>query len=454
MGFDKEYDFVVIGGGSGGIATARRAAEYGVKVALVEHGALGGTCVNVGCVPKKVMWNTAFIKEIIEFAPHYGFAKSEPKLDFSVIKQKRDNYVKRLNGIYDRNLQNSGIDWYEGHAKFIAPNTLDIGDDRVLRGKKVLIATGGRPNIPSLPGADLGISSDGFFELENVPAKTCVVGAGYIAVELAGILNALGSETHLVIRNDKFLRTFDSMLSDELMRFMEHDGVIVHKKNNVTAAERNDDGTLTLQMKAGDPLQVNTLLWAIGRSPNTEIGLDATNVELDGRFIKVNEFQETTNPDTYALGDVCGKMLLTPVAIAAGRRLAERLFNGKEGLKLDYTNIPTVVFSHPTIGTVGVTEAEAKKEHGEENVKVYRSRFTNMFYSPMDVPPEEKPKTVMKLVCAGPEERVVGLHMIGLGCDEMLQGFGVAVKMGATKADFDNCVAIHPTSSEELVTMR
>lgn len=458
MGFDKEYDFVVIGGGSGGIATARRAAEYGVSVAVIEKARLGGTCVNVGCVPKKVMWNTSFIKEIIDFAPHYGFKENDPGLDFSVIKAKRDAYVARLNGIYDNNLKRSGVDWYKGTAVFTGVNTLDIGEERTIRGKRVLIASGGRPNIPNVPGAELGIDSDGFFELEQLPRKVVVVGAGYIAVELAGVLRGLGSEVHLLVRGDTLLKTFDDMLGEELIKAMEHAGVHLHFKNGATKIEQAEDGTKTVTLKVGDALTgVDTFIWATGRLPNTELNLEATNVRLEGQFIYADAFQETSNPNTYALGDVCGKWLLTPVAIAAGRRLAERLFNNADGSKdklcLDYNNIPTVVFSHPTIGTIGMTEAEARAEYGDA-VKIYRSRFTNMFYSPMDVPADDKPKTAMKLVCAGPEEKVVGLHMIGLGCDEMLQGFGVAIKMGATKAQFDDCVAIHPTASEELVTMR
>jgi len=450
MGGEHKFDLVVIGAGSGGIATSRRAAEYGAKVAVIEHGRLGGTCVNVGCVPKKVMWYTATMAEQLHDAKDYGFTTGDVSFDWNTIKQKRDAYITRLNGIYDNNLKNSGVTLFRGAAKYIGNNKIQVGDDIVI-GERTLIASGGRPSIPNIEGAELGIDSDGFFELETLPARTVVVGAGYIAVEIAGILNGLGSKTSLVIRNPSFLRTFDIDIQQSLMEEMENAGVNVVKSANMKSVKKLDSGALLITTTVGE-IEADCLLWAIGRVPNIDLNLEATGVNLtDHGFIQVDEFQNTTNPNTYALGDVCGKALLTPVAIAAGRKLAARLYKGDDQAKLDYTNIPTVVFSHPPIGTIGLTEDEAYAKYGKDNIKIYRSKFGPMYHSVT----ERKTRTMMKLICHIPEnEKIVGLHSIGIGCDEMLQGFGVAIKMGATKADFDSCVAIHPTSSEEFVTMR
>ncbi|XP_003224697.2 glutathione reductase, mitochondrial [Anolis carolinensis] len=459
------FDFLVLGGGSGGLACARRAAELGARVAVVEKGALGGTCVNVGCVPKKVMWNTAVHSEFIHDHEDYGFEISNVKFNWRVIKEKRDAYVKRLNEIYQNNLDKAHVETIRGHASF----TTDQKPTVEVAGKKytaphILIATGGQPLIPSeseIPGAKLGITSDGFFELEELPKRSIIVGAGYIAVELAGILSALGSKTSLLIRYDKVLRNFDSMISTNCTEELEHSGVEVWKHAQIKSVTKSPSGRLAITVASSPPSQkptVNTvedvdcLLWAIGREPNTKgLNLGQLDIKMDklGHII-VDEFQNTNRKGIYALGDVCGKALLTPVAIAAGRKLAHRLFEGKEDSKLDYTNIPTVVFSHPPIGTIGLTEGEAIATYGEKNVKTYTTNFIPMYHAVT----KRKSKCVMKLVCATKEEKVVGLHMQGLGCDEMLQGFAVAVKMGATKADFDRTVAIHPTSSEELVTLR
>mmetsp|Transcript_46659 Transcript_46659/g.117544 ORF Transcript_46659/g.117544 Transcript_46659/m.117544 type:complete len:451 (-) Transcript_46659:115-1467(-) len=445
------FDFLVIGGGSGGIASARRAAQYGAKVALVEKARLGGTCVNVGCVPKKVTWNAASLLEHFGDMKGYMYNTGDaPTLDYKAFKEKRDAYVKRLNGIYASNLEKANIMFYEGAAEFVDKSTVRVGD-QTISGKKILIATGGRPSAPKVPGAELGIDSDGFFDLEAVPARCAVVGAGYIAVELAGILNALGSKVNLVIRQKEFLRTFDHQVRSILMEEMEKAGVNVVKESLTKQVSKGANGKLNLETTSGVILpDLDTVLWAIGRVPNTEIKLENAGVELEHGFIKVDEWQATTQPDIFALGDVCGRWLLTPVAIAAGRKLADRLFGGVADAKLDYTNIPTVVFSHPPIGTVGMTEEEAIAQHGKDNIKVYTSRFTNMYFSMTD----RKEATFMKLVCLLPEEKILGLHAIGVGVDEMTQGFGVAIKMGATKANFDDCVAIHPTSAEEFVTMR
>ncbi|KAF3933641.1 hypothetical protein ABW20_dc0100631 [Dactylellina cionopaga] len=458
-----EYDFLVIGGGSGGLGAARRASKrYGQKVAIVEKsGRLGGTCVNVGCVPKKVCWNAASIAETIHDAASYGFKLEQTgPFDWTWFKHKRDAYIKRLNGIYERNLEKDDVEYISAHASFESPNEIRLtttdGESKTVRANKILIATGGYPIVPSrVPGADLGITSDGFFDLEVLPKRVALVGAGYIAVELAGIFNALGSETHLFIRGETVLRKFDPMIQDVLTNHYEKIGIKIHKNSReFDKIEKTDSGSLLLYgTEGGLPLEVDSLLWAIGRAPLVD-GLNLDNIgirtEADTGVIRVDDFQNTNIENVYALGDVCGKVELTPVAIAAGRKLAERLFGPPNfsTMKLNYENIPSVVFAHPEIGTIGMTEPEAREKHGDA-VKIYQTSFVAMYYAMLD----SKGPTSYKLVCIGPEERVVGLHIIGLGSAEMLQGFGVAMKMGATKSDFDSCVAIHPTSAEELVRL-
>jgi len=445
------FDYLVIGGGSGGIASARRAASYGIKTALIEGSRLGGTCVNVGCVPKKVMYNTAAISEALHDARDYGFViPSGIEFNWKHIKEARDAYVKRLNGIYAKNLDSSGVTTFHGHARFVGPNQVEV-DGKRIEAKHVLIATGGRPKVPKIPGAEFGITSDGFFELEQQPKRVAVVGAGYIAVELAGIFNALGSKTSLFIRHAQFLRTFDPMIREFLADEMKKSGIDIIENVEIAKVEKKD-GALTLTTKTDTTHDgFECVLWAVGREPNTDLNLDAANVKLSEEgYIEVDEYQNTTAPNTYSLGDVCGKYQLTPVAIAAGRRLAERLFNNQHNLKLDYENIPSVIFSHPTVGAVGLTEEEAIKKYGKDKLKIYTSKFTNMYHAVT----ERKVGTNMKMITILPDEKVVGLHLVGIGSDEMLQGFAVAIKMGATKAHFDDTVAIHPTAAEEIVTMR
>ncbi|MBN3321106.1 GSHR protein, partial [Atractosteus spatula] len=458
------FDFLVIGGGSGGLASARRAAELGATAAVIESHRLGGTCVNVGCVPKKVMWNTAVHAEYLHDHADYGFQGSDFTFSWRLIKEKRDAYVKRLNDIYQNNLNKAKIETIRGHAAFLSDPELTVEvNGKKYTARHILIATGGRPSMPSeknVPGASLGITSDGFFELETLPRRSVIVGAGYIAVEIAGILSALGSKTSMIIRQGKVLRSFDSLISTNCTKELQNAGIDLWKYTQIKSVSKTEKGLeVTLVTKEPDQQEkistiqeVDCLLWAIGREPNTEgLNLKQLGVQQDEKgHIVVDEFQNTSRQGIYAVGDVCGKALLTPVAIAAGRKLAHRLFEGKKDSKLDYSNIPTVVFSHPPIGTVGMTEEEAVTAHGRDNIKTYSTSFTPMYHAMTT----RKTQCVMKLVCVGKEEKVVGLHMQGLGCDEMLQGFAVAVKMGARKADFDNTVAIHPTSSEELVTLR
>ncbi|KAI8375563.1 glutathione-disulfide reductase [Blakeslea trispora] len=455
------YDYIVIGGGSGGVAGARRASSHGASVALIEGNPyLGGTCVNVGCVPKKVMWNTASIAEAIHHAKGYGFSVKQTGFDWSTIKTKRDDYVRRLNGIYDNNLQKEKVEHFHGHARFVDPQTIRVtreGADPIeLKGKHILIATGGEAIIPDLPGAELGITSDGFFELEHQPKRVAVVGTGYIGIELAGIFHTLGSEVTIFSRTKQILRKFDTIIKDTLLEHMQKTGIQFTFDSKVTALEKTESG-ITVKYEAdgqSGQVEVDTVLWAVGRAASTkDLNIEVTGVQLDERKqIVVDDYQNTTAKNIYALGDVIGKAELTPVAIAASRKLSDRLFGGSQftDSKLDYVNIPTVVFSHPTSGTIGYTEEEARSKFGDDKIKVYTSRFTNMYFSVLD----EKEPTAYKIIVSGPEEKVVGMHIIGRGSDEILQGFGVAIRMGATKADFDRCVAIHPTSAEELVTMR
>ena len=446
----QSFDLLVIGGGSGGIAHARRAAEYGASVAVIEAGPLGGTCVNVGCVPKKIMWYTASRMHEIAHAGDYGFDVTLHGHDWGTVKERRDAYVTRLNGIYERNLGNSGVTYLAGAARFVDAHTLAV-DDEQYSAERIVISTGGRPAVPDIPGAGLGITSDGFFELEDRPQRVLVAGSGYIAVELAGVLNGLGSDVQLVVRKDRILRNFDVMLSELLMEAMCKDGISIDVGVVPASLEKTPEG-LVLYAEDGRSFgPVDAVLWAIGRTPNSgELDLDKAGVATDdGGFVPTDEFQQTNVEHIFALGDVTGRAALTPVAIAAGRRLADRLYGGMDGRRLDYELIPTVIFSHPPIGTVGLTEAQARARHGED-VKIYTSGFIPMYYALG----EQKQRSMMKLITAGADEKIVGCHIIGDGADEMLQGFAVAIRMGATKADFDDTVAIHPTNAEELVTMR
>ena len=449
---ENHFDFLAIGGGSGGIASAVRAASHGASAAVVEHGRLGGTCVNVGCVPKKLMWHAASLGHTMHEYAGYGFNVSREGFDWASLKRVRDAYVERLNGIYACRLETEGVARYRGTARFVDARTVVVGDTRV-SADHVVIATGGMPTVPPTPGVELGITSDGFFELDECPSRVVVSGSGYIAVELAGVLRALGSEVTMVLRRDRVIRAFDEMLSKELMAALTADGIEIRTTAEIERIERDDRrNTLTVRISDGTAIEaVDSVLWAVGRKPNVDsLDLAVTGAETArGGAIVTDEFQRTSVEGVYAIGDVTGRAALTPVAIAAGRRLADRLFGGDANRKLSYDYIPSVIFTHPPIGTIGATEAQARADHGDA-VKVYETRFNPMYYAFSEHP---RP-TAMKLVTLGGDERVVGCHVIGDGADEMMQGFAVAVRMGARKCDFDDTVAIHPTSAEELVTMR
>lgn len=445
-----DFDLISIGGGSGGIAGANRAASYGAKCAVIEQTRLGGTCVNVGCVPKKVMWFAASSADIIHSAKNYGFDASINSFDWGLLKQKRDAYIERLNGIYGNNLTNNNVQHIEGTASFIDAHTVQVNGQHYTA-ERFLIATGGKPSIPAIPGTQYGITSDGFFELEKQPTKVAIVGAGFIAVELAGVFQALGTQVTLILRGDHALRQFDSMLGTELMGAMQHQGIKVETQTTPTSIDKNPEGKLTINTTTGIVSgEYDEVIWAIGREPNTDsLFIEKTGIELDNRgFITTDEWQKTSQEHIFAVGDVTGRAALTPVAIAAARRLSDRLYNGQTDRKLDYDLIPSVIFSHPPIGTIGLTEKQAVEQFGD-NVKIYTSSFNPMTQAlSMDKQP-----TTMKLITVGKDEKVVGCHLFGEGSDEILQGFAVAIKMGATKKDFDDTVAIHPTNAEELVTM-
>ncbi|CAG9314721.1 unnamed protein product [Blepharisma stoltei] len=449
MSDSKHADLLVIGGGSGGLAAARRAAKYGAKVIVVESYRLGGLCVNNGCVPKKVIWNSAHILEGLHLAKEYGFDVTHSH-NWATLKANRDAYIARLNEIYANHLRHDGIEFIFGTAKFIGPDSITVDNSLIITASHILIATGSKPMIMDIPGKEHFLTSDNFFAMETLPNNVLLVGNGYISCELGGIFNTFGVKVTISMREDHLLSVFDREVTNKLMEQMAKDGISFLPGRDIVEIKQVDGGYHAF-FNTGESFVFEKIFLNIGR-----VGMvDGLDIEAAGvvmaryRGIQVDEYETTTNPHIYALGDVTRKLQLTPIAVAAGRKLADRLFGGQSDAKLDYTNVPTTIFAHPPLGSVGLMEQQAREKYGDDNVKVYRSSFTNMFFALT----EHKELTFMKLICAGPEERVVGLHGVGRGIDEMIQGFAVAVKMGATKRDFDNTVAIHPTASEEYVTM-
>jgi glutathione reductase (NADPH) len=447
----RHFDLLTIGGGSGGVAVSNRAASYGAKCALIEAGRLGGTCVNVGCVPKKIMWSGASLAHAIEDAADYGFSVGSVKFDWAHLKRNRDRYVLDMNGHYERTLTGNGVEIVRGFARFVGPKSVEVNGEK-LTAEHIVIAVGGRPIMPDIPGSEFGITSDGFFELEARPNKVAIVGAGYVSVEFAGVLRALGADVTMIMRRDHFLHSFDAMLRESLMAQMRADGVRMVTRARVTRIGKAS-GAIRVECDNGQAVEgLDTLIWAVGRRSNADkFDLDKTGVKVnDAGDIITDGYQTTNVAGIYAIGDTTGQFALTPVAIAAGRRVADRVFGGMTERRLVYENIPTVLFTHPPIGTVGLTEEGATQKFGAAAVKVYEAGFTPMYHALT----HRKVKCAMKLVVAGPEEKVVGLHIFGTGADEMLQGFAVAVRTGTTKRDLDDAVAIHPTVAEELVTLR
>ena len=451
MSHSYDYDLIAIGGGSGGIATANRAGSYGARALIIESDdVLGGTCVNRGCVPKKVMWYGGAMAHSLRDAEGYGFDVTVNGFDWNALVEKREKYISNINNAYAKYLGQNNVETLTGRARLVDANTVEV-NGKTYSAERIVLAPGGYARVPDIPGKEFGVTSDGFFDFKYQPSRVLVLGAGYIAVELAGMLNAMGTDVTLGIRHASFLRDFDLMLQDRLMEEMVGEGVDIKTQFTVASLER--DGQLICAIgEDGERLEeFDAVIFAVGRSPSTDdLGLEAAGVETDKRgYIPVDKYQQTNVPSIFAIGDVTGQAELTPVAIAAGRRLADRIYDNQEGRHLDYSLIPTVVFSHPPMATVGLSEAAAREQYGDA-VKCYNTSFTAMYNSFT----AHKTKTAMKLIVTGEEEKVIGIHMIGLASDEMLQGFAVAMRMGATKRDFDDTIAIHPTSSEELVTLR
>ncbi len=450
----NHFDIIAIGAGSGGLSIAERAAAYGAKTAVIEAGELGGTCVNVGCVPKKVMWYGASVAHALKDGKDYGFDVTIRELDWEKLVAKRENFIGGIIDWYQDYLTESNVEVIEGFATFIDDKTLEV-DGEQYTADHIVIATGGRPIVPSdIEGAEHGLTSDGFFEeLDEVqPKKIVVVGGGYIALEFAMLMNGLGSDVSVLHQGWPVMEGFDSMIQTNLRRQMEADGIDLNDDGIIEKIEKVANNNLTIHFKDGSQIDnVNALIWAIGRLPNTDnLGIENTRVELDKRgMIVVDDEEKTTTDGIYAIGDIIGKAPLTPVAIAAGRRLGDRLYGGKPDRKMSYDNIATVMFTHPPIGTIGMSEEKARAEYGDE-IKTYKTEFVPLYHQMT----HNKVKTAMKLVVLGEEEKIIGCHIMGLGADEMLQGFAVAIRMGATKQDFDDTIAIHPVSAEELVTMK
>ncbi|MDX3932129.1 MAG: glutathione-disulfide reductase [Stenotrophomonas sp.] len=448
-----DYDLIVLGGGSGGLAAAFRAAQHGKKVAMLEPGELGGTCVNVGCVPKKAMWLAADLAGRIGLARAMGFdVPLRPALSWKELVVHRQAYIENIHVSYRKRLDETGVVRVPRRGRLVDAHTVECSDGVRLSGEHILLATGAHPQRPDIPGAELGLVSDDFFNLCDAPAQVAIVGGGYIAVELAGLLQALGSRVTLLVRGGRLLDRFDGELAAQLADNLCHQGVRIQFNYRLRELQRDDDGQHVRVLGHDGPLDsvFDTVFFAIGRRGNsTDIGLEQVGVAVGDRGeVIVDEWQDTSVPSIHAVGDIGGKVGLTPVAIAAARHLMDRLFGGKPDAKMDYENVPSVVFSHPPLGMVGLGEEEARARYAE--VRTYHSNFRPMLQALAD----GTQRSMFKLVCVGAEERVVGVHLLGEAADEILQGFAVAVKMGATKAQFDDTVAIHPTSSEEIVLMR
>lgn len=441
----KQYDMIAIGAGSGGLSAVERASEYGKKCLIIEAKTIGGTCVNVGCVPKKMMWFAANAATQINNAQGFGFNIEVKNFSWKKLKQGRDNYIKGITDWYDGYLEKLGIDYIHGFGKLVNKNTVSVNGEEYTA-EHIVLSPGGKPSVPNIEGAEYGITSDGFFELDALPKKVAVIGGGYIGVELAGVLNALGSEVEIFGRADTLLRGFDPMIQEALDKDYTAHGITLHHGTTIDKVSSDK----TIFTNHGEFGGFDQIIWAVGRDPMTQhLGLENAGVESNQRgFIPTDKFQVTNVDNIFALGDATGRAPLTPVAIAAGRRLSDRLYNNMTDRHLDYSAIATVVFSHPPIGTIGLTEIEANKKF--DKIKIYKSEFTPM----ADALLNHKTTTALKLVCVGDDEKIIGCHIMGHGADEMLQGFAVAIKMEATKKQFDDTVAIHPTSAEELVTLR
>jgi glutathione reductase (NADPH) len=444
-----DFDLYVIGAGSGGVRAARFAAGFGAKVAVAESRYLGGTCVNVGCVPKKLLVYGAHFAEDFEQASGFGWSLGEANFDWATLIANKDREINRLNGIYRNLLVNSGVTLHEAHAKIVGPHEVEVNGERYTA-KNILIATGGWPQIPEIPGREHAIGSNEAFFLKELPKRVLVVGGGYIAVEFAGIFHGLGANTTLLYRGDLFLRGFDGSVRKHLQEELTKRGLDLQFNADIARIDKQADGSLKAILKDGRELEADCIFYATGRRPMLDnLGLENTDVQLtDKGFIKVDEQYQTSEPSILALGDVIGRVQLTPVALAEGMAVARRLFKPEQYRPVDYKMIPTAVFSLPNIGTVGLTEEEAR-EAGHE-VVIFESRFRPMKLTLTEC----QEKTLMKLVVDGKTDKVLGCHMVGPDAGEIVQGLAIALKAGATKRDFDDTIGVHPTAAEEFVTMR
>ena len=448
----SEFDLVVIGGGSGGLACARRAALYGSKVAVVEAEQLGGTCVHRGCVPKKLFYQLAEFpeldKSLKEFSETSSVAEAY-RLDYPKFQRLRSDYLQRLEAIYQGHLDKSGIQRISGFGELLEPGVVKVGE-QLFRAKHILLATGSTPIWPTIDGAELGDSSDQFFLWSELPRSVAIVGAGYIALELASSLALLGVEVHLCTRTAGVLKTFDQEIATFTMAALQRHGVKWQTEFQVERLLKRENG-LELHSTDSRKLEVERVIWAIGRNPQLNFKPEAASIAIDAAgFVKIDETLVTTRENHYAVGDLITGPALTPAAIAQGRALAEYCFNHGAPPRIERELVPTVIFTHPPVGAVGLSEEAAIARYGAKNLKIYRSQFNPLRYALL----ESKVPTLMKLICLADGEKILGIHLAGDAADEMLQGFAVAFSMGATKADFDRCLAIHPTSAEELVTMR
>ncbi len=442
-----DYDLFTIGAGSGGVRASRMASNYGARVAVAEERYLGGTCVNVGCVPKKLMVYAAHVSEDLENATGFGWSVGDSKFDWPTFIANKNREIERLNGIYASILEGAGVEQLDGTARIVAPHTVQVGD-RTVTARHVLVATGSWPRLPDTPGIEHAITSNEAFHLDALPRRALIVGGGYIAVEFAGILQGMGSDVSLLYRGDLFLRGFDHDVRETLKEELTQKGVDLRFNTNVTQIEKSGD-RLRVTLDNDQSEEADQILYAIGRVPKSaDLGLEEVGVELaaDGSVV-VNEYSQSSVPWIHAIGDVTNRINLTPVAIAEGMALASTLFQDKPTTP-DYEHVPSAVFSQPPVGNVGLTEEEARARYSD--VHIYRSRFRAMKHSLTD----QDERTMMKLVVDGDSDRVLGVHMVGPDAGEIIQGFAVALKCGATKAQFDATVGVHPTSAEEFVTMR
>ena len=446
-----DFDLIVIGGGSGGLAGAFRAAEHGARVALLEPGALGGTCVNVGCVPKKAMWLAAEVAGKLRQASVLGFDVAPAALDWATFVAHRERYIEGIHAAYRRRIEAAGIALMPARGRLLGGGRVRTDEGVVLTARHVLLATGGHAVRPDIPGAELAALSDDFFAWRAAPSRVAIVGAGYVAVELAGVLQALGSRVALRVRGRRLLESFDAELSEQLAEDYRQSGIDCQFSTATTAIERGEDGLRLRDAQGQWSEPVDAVLLAAGRKPNVhELGLEAAGIALDANgFIPVDAFNDTAVAGVHAVGDVTPSPALTPVAIAAARRLMDRVFGGRERAPLALEDVPTVVFSHPPIGRIGLTEAQAREAFGDD-VQVLRAGFRPMLHALAESPQ----RSLFKLVCTGIERRVVGLHLLGDAADEILQGFAVAMRCGLTLDDLHDTIAIHPTSAEEVVLMR